>query len=129
MISTGLILNVENDKALVRFVRQSACGGNCASCGGCGAKPIDVWIDNTLSLNPGDKVEIETESKKILFSAFITYIFPLLIFISLYSIVNFYFDKGLGIFSGVAGFLVSFFFVSLYGKKLKVTYEMIRRID
>ena len=84
MISAGLVREVKDNKALVRFIRESACGGNCASCGGCGAKPIDVWIDNTLSLVPGEKVEVNTPSSRILLSAFITYILPLIVFMSAY---------------------------------------------
>ena len=129
MISVGLVCDVKDDKALIRFPRQSACGGNCASCGACGAKPIDMWIDNTLSLLPGDRVEIETDSKKLLFSAFVTYIFPLLVFFSFYLMFCAFLNKIAGIISGIIGFGISFFFVRLYGKKINVTHEMIRRID
>ena len=129
MISAGLVREVKDNKALVRFIRKSACGGNCASCGGCGAKPIDVWIDNTLSLVPGEKVEVNTPSSRILLSAFITYILPLIVFMSAYLLFADILNYGWGLFSGTFGCLLSFYFVRLYGKKLKVTYKMLRRID
>lgn len=129
MTSSGLVIDIKDNKALIRFIRESACGGNCASCGGCGAKPLDVWINNTLSVSVGEKVEIETESSKILLSAFITYIFPLLVFLSCYMIFTNTFGKTAGIISGVIGFLGSLIAVRLYGKRLKLDYKMLRRID
>ncbi len=129
MTNIGLVREVKGDKALVRFIKESACGGNCTSCGGCGANPIDVWIDNTLFLNPGEKVEVRTDTKKILFSAFVTYVFPLLAFMCFYTVLSTVLNNGLGIFGGVLGFILSFFVVRLYGKSLNVTYEMLRRID
>ncbi len=129
MISNGLVREVKDNKALVRFIKESACGGKCASCGGCGVKPIDVWIDNTLSLVPGERVEVKSPSSKILLSAFITYIFPLLAFMFAYVLFANIVNNGWGLFSGVIGFFLSFLVVRLYGKKLDVTYKMLKRID
>ena len=61
--------------------RKTACGDNCASCGGaCKMKFQQVTAKNMLGAKAGDSVIIEMESKKVLLSAFLVYILPILVF-------------------------------------------------
>lgn len=61
--------------------RKTACGDNCASCGGvCKMNFQQVTAKNLLGAKAGDSVIIEMESKKVLFSAFLVYILPVLVF-------------------------------------------------
>ena len=126
MTSVGYILEVKGDMAKVRFIRESACGGNCSSCGGCNAKPIEKWIKNTLNVNCKDKVIIKTNSEKILFSAFVLYILPLVMFFSFYIILNIFFSEIISLLSGILAFFLSFFIAGKYGNRLNIEYEMER---
>ena len=65
-------------KSVIR--RKTACGDNCASCGACRMKFQTVTAQNPLGAASGDYVEIETDSKKVLFSAFLVYILPIMVF-------------------------------------------------
>lgn len=129
MTSTGFVKELDGNMATVRFIRESACGGNCASCSGCKSKPVDVILINTLSLEVGDKVEIESDSNKILKSAFVLYILPLIVFFSAYILLNGCFGEVIGILAGFFGFFLSFVAVRKYGKKLDIKYEMVRKIN
>lgn len=126
MTSVGLVVELKGDMAKVRFVRESACGGNCSSCQGCSVKPLEKWIDNTLDACVGDKVLVKSSSKRILFSAFVMYIFPLIMFFSMYILVNSFFKESISIISGVFAFLISFAIAKRYGNNVKIECEMER---
>lgn len=60
--------------------RQSACGHNCASCGGCGpesATRVTVLAENAPGAGVGDTVRVESESSRVLGMAAVLYILPL----------------------------------------------------
>lgn len=126
MTSVGYVTEVKGDMAKVRFIRESACGGNCSSCGGCNAKTIEKWLKNSLNVNAGDKVIIKTSSEKILFSAFILYILPLVMFFSFYIILNIFLNEIISLLSGTLAFFLSFMIAKKYGNGLKIEYEMER---
>ena len=61
--------------------RKTACGDNCASCGGaCRMNYQVVTVKNPLEANAGDSVIIEMDSTKVLLSAFLVYILPVFVF-------------------------------------------------
>ena len=129
MTKLGFIREVKGNMAYVRFLRESACGGNCSSCGGCASKPFDKWIENTLSLSVGDKVEVETENKKILFLAFMVYILPLSLFFISALAFSYFYNETIGTILGVAVFFLSFIITKKYGDKSEVIYQMIKKVD
>ena len=88
MISTGKVIEVYDDKAKVLFIRESACGGNCSSCAGCGGRTLTAEVINCINAKPGDKVLVESKTSKVLLSAFLVYIFPLVVFILCYVLLN-----------------------------------------
>lgn len=126
MTSVGYVIDLKGNMAKVRFLRESACGGNCSSCAGCATKPIEKWIENTLDVNCGDKVTVKTSSNKILFSAFMLYIFPLILFFVFYIIFNIFLSEVISLVIGVLAFFLSFIVAKKYGNKLKIEYEMER---
>lgn len=126
MTSVGYIIDVKGNMANVRFMRESACGGNCSSCTGCAAKPIERWIENTLNVNKGDKVIVKASSNKILFSAFILYILPLVMFFAFYILIDIFFTDVISLISGALAFFLSFMIAKKYGNGLKIEYEMER---
>lgn len=73
---------VGEDRAEVVVHRQSACGHDCASCGGCGpesAARVNVLADNEPGAVPGDTVRIESESQRVVGMAFSVYMVPLVL--------------------------------------------------
>jgi len=72
---------MSNQKAEVLVKRDSACGGNCASCGGCKYNDrIYSIVNNPISAQVGDTVLISSSTSAVLFGAITAYIFPLFMF-------------------------------------------------
>ncbi len=84
MKETGKVIQATEETATVRLTRQSACGGNCASCGACPYQTAEVTVTNTLGAKPGDTIEIELNTKKVYQAAFLVYILPLVCFFLAY---------------------------------------------
>jgi len=72
--------------------RKTACGDNCASCGAdCKMKFQQVTAKNQIGAKAGDSVIIEMDSKRVLLSAFLVYILPVLVFfISFFTVQKIY---------------------------------------
>ena len=85
MQATGTVRKTEGEIAFVVVKRQSACGENCANCGGCQNKENELLVKDTIGVKPGDVVVVEMADKKILKAAFVFYILPLVIFILAYA--------------------------------------------
>lgn len=62
--------------------RQSACGHDCASCGGCpsgNAPQVTAAAINSAGARAGDAVLVESESGQVLKLAAVLYLFPFLL--------------------------------------------------
>lgn len=129
MTNIGFVRDINGNMAHVRFLRESACGGNCSSCGGCKVKPVDRWIENTLDAKIGDKVEVKSESSKILLSAFILYIIPLVMFFAGYFITISFAGEGVSSLFGVILFFLSFLIAKKYGNNLNIKFEMTKKVN
>lgn len=87
MKQIGIVEKTENDIAVVRIKRASACGENCASCkGGCTPTEQTVTAKNTVGAKTGDNVIISLETHDVLFAAFLVYILPLIVLFAVYMI-------------------------------------------
>ena len=82
MKEEGVVKRELNELCEVVVRRKTACGDNCASCGGaCKMNFEAVTAKNAVGAKAGDSVVIEMESKKVILSAFLVYILPLLVFL------------------------------------------------
>lgn len=63
--------------------RSSACSGSCASCGGCEGGAVTAEAENLCGAKPGELVEVEGDTKKLLGGAAILYLLPALLGIAL----------------------------------------------
>lgn len=82
---------VGENKAEVLVRRQSACGHDCASCGGCGPESstqVTAMADNALGARPGDTVQVESESGQVLSMAFVLYLVPFVLLFAGYFIAS-----------------------------------------
>lgn len=89
MEQIGEVIELKGKRALVRIYRTSSCGENCSQCSG-ECKPSATMIEatNGLSAKVGDTVKLQMNSGSFLFLAFLGYIFPIIVCIATYFIVN-----------------------------------------
>ena len=104
--------------AQVLHIRQSACSGDCHKCQGCGAAEEKLLLSarNPIGAEPGDTVEIESETGPVLRGAMILYMLPLL---------QFFLGYGLGAAVGLSaaafgccGFLLAIGIVILFDRRV-----------
>ena len=89
MDQIGQVVELQGKSAVVRVRRTSACGENCASCGG-GCTPTSTTLKavNGLNAKVGDMVKVEMSSGAFVLLAFIGYILPILIAIGAYIVAR-----------------------------------------
>lgn len=89
MREEGIVIKVHGDLCEVSVRRKTACGENCASCKApCGAREQLCVAKNVLGAAVGDRVAIEMDSRKVLKSAFLVYILPILVFLMIFAIIS-----------------------------------------
>ena len=118
MKETGFVKSVEGDLCTCMVKRKSACGENCASCkAACSSREHTISARNVAGAKAGDTVIIEMGTKKVLYSAFLVYILPLIAFILGFS---YFFESGkTELASAFWGFVLGtavWILVSFYGK-------------
>lgn len=60
--------------------RASACGGDCADCGGCsGSQAVLARAANPIGAKPGDRVLVQCPSGRVLGAAILVYLLPLVL--------------------------------------------------
>ena len=105
---------LDRGRAEVAVQRQSACGHDCAQCGGgCSelmvAPEVRVVAENAAGARPGDTVTVESSTSKVLGAAALVYTVPVVLFFAGYLIAG-----GLGAGGGIcaaagaAGFALGF---------------------
>ncbi|OHW62612.1 SoxR reducing system protein RseC [Andreesenia angusta] len=127
MDQRGRVVKVEGEIAQISIIRASACGDSCASCGGeCSPDEVTVGAKtNGKDLRVGDIVEISGSTKKMLVSAFLAYLVPLILLMAgtIFGTMKF---KEIGVESyelygflvGLVGLAVSFFIIRVLGNKI-----------
>ena len=75
---------MEDGRAQVMVIRESACSGDCHKCSGCGAAQETLLFEaeNPICARPGDLVTVKSESGPVLRSAVVLYMMPLVLFLS-----------------------------------------------
>ena len=119
MEEKGRVVKVDSGVALVEMERTSAC----RRCGIClqssGDKPI-LYAEDSLGAHLGDEVLVSIESKQVLKTAFLIYLFPLVGLIAGYFLGRTVWGtEGTGIIFAGLGFFTALFFLYRYDKRLK----------
>lgn len=114
MESTGIIIDIDNGKAIVEVKKKSACG-NCNKCSFGEEKDdkIILSVDNNFNANIGDKVVLFSKSRDILKISFYTYFLPVIIFISTLSVL-YVLNKNLNLFNEIIITSISLFMMIIY---------------
>lgn len=87
--------------------RQSACGHSCAGCGGCGAgsaPSVTAVAEDSLGAQPGQRVTVESATRRILPLAGLLYLLPFLAFFAAYLLLH-EAREGVAALGAVGGFL------------------------
>ena len=106
--------------------RKSACGHDCEECAGCGMTGAAI---HARAVKPGDKVVVQSETKKLLGVVALVYLLPVVAFL-----LGYFLSEGLAekvryiiaIAAAAAAFLPSIFY-DRYAKRHEVlTYTIMR---
>lgn len=83
MKQTGIVFELNDDKAKLIVTRLAACGSSCESCSAhCGENKQEyINVKNDIGLKIGDRVEITTDSKAVLNYIALVYGLPLIFLI------------------------------------------------
>ena len=111
--------------------RKSTCGHDCEECAGCGmtGAAIHARASDPVGVKPGDKVVVQSETKKLLGVVALVYLLPVVAFL-----LGYFLSEGLAekvryiiaIAAAAAAFLPSIFY-DRYAKRHEVlTYTIMR---
>ena len=75
--------------AEISVPRKSACGHDCEECAGCGVSGVSVYAKalNTVGAKPGEKVVVESDTKKMLKIVSFVYLIPVVLFLAGYLVM------------------------------------------
>lgn len=117
MIENGFVKSTENGLCEVIVKRKTACGENCASCSGmCNAAETVCVAENNIGAKPGDFVSIEMQTGKVLKTAFLVYILPIIVFFAVFGIISRFSEIG-SYLGGAVSMILTFILLCGYDKK------------
>lgn len=107
---------IDEDHAVISVPRKSACGHDCEECAGCGVTGAAVHAKavNTVGAKVGQKVVVQSDTKKMLRIVALVYLIPVILFLLGYlipalmgtSVALQYALAGIGFFVGIVGAIV-----------------------
>ncbi len=117
-------------RAEVEVTRQSACGHDCAKCGGgCSemiSGPIVAEAVNRIGAQPNERVIIEGEFRQLMGLAAIVYAVPLALFFVLFAVGSLFgLGEGGSSMLGILGFVLGVVFAIGYNKRYKERGTMV----
>ena len=130
MITEGIVKKLDGNLAVVSVIRRDSCGGNCSSCGGCEKKEAVTYAENRINAGVGDRVRLESDSKRVLGVAFLLYILPVIVFVAVYVIMSEleFNAKGIAAAEFIAA-IVYIVLVRLLGINTKITVAATKILD
>ena len=80
---------LDADHVEISVPRKSACGHDCEECAGCGVSGVSVYAKalNTVGAKPGEKVVVESDTKKMLKIVSFVYLIPVVLFLAGYLVM------------------------------------------
>ena len=126
---------IDESHAEISVPRQSACGHDCADCAGCGVTggyAVHAVAKNEIQARPGDKVVVESSTKKVLHVVALVYVLPVVCFFLGYAVGTAALHLG-DLYSGLtgvacflAGLLPAFAYNRYVKKSGTLQYEIVR---
>ncbi|MCI5840183.1 MAG: SoxR reducing system RseC family protein [Peptoniphilaceae bacterium] len=108
---TGIVVSNVNGNVRIMLQKDSGCG-SCSTCGGCDIKPVFFTTEDYPDLKVGDKVVLESENRKIVFSTWKMYVMPV-IMILIGAVIPNVFLAGKGFDMNVLTFLSVLIFLAI----------------
>ena len=117
--------------AEISVPRKSACGHDCEECAGCGmtGAAIKARARNTADAQPGDKVVVESSTKKLFGVIALVYVLPVIFFLLGYFLTDGLSEKlryVIAIAAAAVSFLPSIFYDRYARRREILTYEIVR---
>lgn len=122
---------LDSGYAEISVPRKSACGHDCEECAGCGmtGAAIKARARNAVDAQPGDKVVVESSTKKLFGVIALVYLLPVIFFLLGYFLTDGLPEK-LRYVIAIAAAAVSFLPSILYDRYARrreiLTYEIVR---
>jgi len=127
MNKRGKVISKNKHQIKVEFIRSTSCGEKCGGCSkDCSNTTQELILDNINEAELGDQVTVEIDNNFLLKSAFLVYIFPLLMLI-----VGYYFGNNLNkvlllpinqevfsLLTGIVFLSFAFLIVNFFDKKI-----------
>lgn len=112
----GTVVETNDNIAKVEVDRKSACD-MCENAAHCVEKCKKVYATalNELDANIGDLVEIQTDTKRVLFNSFFVFMLPIFLAVFAYFAIDVFFSESIAV---VATFIVLISSVCLFSKLL-----------
>lgn len=122
--------------AEIEVTRRSACGHDCAKCGGCGGletQTLYVTARNRAKANVGERVLIEGETGQVLGLAVLVYVLPIVLFFVGYALGSVLLTgAAAGALGGGVLFVVGILGAIWYSRRMKVRgqvpYEITKKL-
>ena len=119
--------------AEISVPRKSACGHDCEECAGCGVSGVSVYARalNTVGAKPGEKVVVESDTKKMLKIISFVYLIPVVLFLAGYLVTLALTDSvaaqyAAAVAGAVLGILLAFWYDRLVKDRGGVSFTIIR---
>lgn len=137
MIQQGTIKKLLPDgMAEIEVTRRSACGHDCAKCGGCGGletQTLYVTARNRAEAQVGERVLIEGETGQVLGIAVLVYLLPVVLFFAGYAAAGAMgAGSGAAALSGGVMFVIGILAAIWHNRRVKqrneVPFEITRRL-
>ena len=122
---------LDSGYAEISVPRKSACGHDCEECAGCGmtGAAIKARARNAVYAQPGDKVVVESSTKKLFGVIALVYLLPVIGFLLGYFLTGSLPEKVryvIAIAAAVVSFLPSIFYDRYAKRQETLTYEIVR---
>ena len=124
---------INSQYAEISVPRKSACGHDCEECAGCGVTGAAVHAKaaNPIDARPGQKVVVQSDTKKMLGIVALVYLTPVVLFLLGYLITAFLTPSvAMQYFVAVLGFAVGIVAAIFYDRKLRarggLTFTIVR---
>ena len=122
--------------AEIEVTRRSACGHDCAKCGGCGGletQTLYVTARNRAKADVGERVLIEGETGQVVGLAMLVYVLPIVLFFVGYALGSVLFTgAAAGALGGGVLFVLGILGAIWYSRRMKarneVPYEITKRL-
>ena len=113
---------LDSNHAVISVPRKSACGHDCEVCAGCGVSgaAVEAIALNQIGARPGEKVVVQSSTKKMLGIVALVYTTPIVLFILGYlMMVAVSASVSIQYTVAIAGFLAGIVIAILYDRRLR----------